>query len=196
MVQKIKTKIIMVSIKKLVYSLAVMMIALVAFSSCDKNDQIDTMYRSRSSVENLLPPSQENEEDLSAVLLSAASGDCTCVDYVRNRLGLTDEHELSAENWGAILERHGYSLQDISFSNLPKKFDIIIYHKDYGYGINPDYGHIGMVATGSKSGNNIKVEVVGSAQAQSHTWSEYDCDNVSIMTSRKLNTSKVSIYRK
>lgn len=173
----------------------IMMVAVGSvFTSCTNDDDEITSYvTTRDKIQDILPPEPSSEEDMSGILLSAASGNCTCVDYIRNRLGFTDTG--NANQWGPILVSHGYTLQTISSSNLPQKYDIIIYHTDYGSGINSTNGHIAMVATAWLSGSNIHTEVVGANQHQSSEWSEYGCNNVSIMVHSSLKVNKVSVYR-
>lgn len=165
------------------------------FSSCDKDaDVVSEEIVSQEQASSLFPPTPDTN-DTPAMLRSAVAGNCQCIDYVRNRLGITDAG--SAYEYGPVLERYGYVLQDISPSNPPQKYDIIIYHKDYGHRVNKYAGHIGMVASSSVSGRTISVDVVAANNRNDKpTWEEYGCNNVSIMTSKALNVRKVSVYRK
>lgn len=53
-----------------------------------------------------------------------------------------------------------------------------------------------MIATVQKVGNSIKVTVVGANQG-SNIWTEYGCNNVSMMTISSLSTGgNVVIWRK
>lgn len=164
------------------------------FTSCTNDDDEITSYvTTRDRIQDILPPTPSSEEDMPGILLSAASGNCSCVDYIRHRLGFTDTG--NANQWGPILVNHGYTLQTISSSNLPHKYDIIIYHADYGSGINSTVGHIAMVADAWLVGSSIHTEVVGANQHQASEWTEYNCNNVSIMIHSSLKVNKVDIYR-
>jgi hypothetical protein len=163
------------------------------FTSCDSHDEIVYSDLSPSSTEAQMFNLLANELEESGGI-SLQSIDCPCTKYIANRLGITNYP--AAQYWGPTLVGLGYSLVSVSTSALPQNKDVIIFHTNYGSGINSTNGHIGMIATATLNGNNIRVEVVGTSQQQSSVWSEYNCDNVSIMNVSSLNTAKVSVYRK
>lgn len=167
------------------------------FSSCDKDaDVVSEKIVSQEQASSLFPPIPD-PNDAPAMLRSAVAGNCQCIDYVKNRLGISDKG--SANQYGPVLEKYGYILQDISRDNLPQKYDIIIYHADYGGGVDAVNGHIGMVASSSLVGSAIRVNVVAANNGKAYKnreKTEYGCNNVSIMTSKALNVRKVSVYRR
>ncbi|MDR2416129.1 MAG: hypothetical protein LBD75_06055 [Candidatus Peribacteria bacterium] len=94
------------------------------------------------------------------------------------------------------MESKGYSAVSFSANNLPQNKDIVQF-KNGAHGTHSSLGHVGMIATAVKNGNNIQVTVVGANQLQSSEWEEYDCNNVSIMSISSLTTNgNVVIWRK
>lgn len=136
---------------------------------------------------------QKTHQEMSKTKSMKSAKTCQCTEYIANRLELTSYSH--AFKWHSTLEKIGYTKVSVSINNPPKNKDIIIFHRDYGNGISRDYGHIGMVATASRNGNNIRVDVVGANQGGS-VWTEYNCKNVSIMSISSLILAKDSIYRR
>lgn len=180
----------MVSIKKLVYSLAVMMIALVAFSSCNKESEFESM--------TLLSEEELSPELRSSVEQTRASW-CWCTDYIKNRLGYWGVQTGDAKDMGAWLSTVGwYQVTDISLTNIPRNKDIVIFPQEVHKITNPA-GHVAMIATSQLEGNNIHVTVVGANQdhgGKRPTWTECDCNNVCIWDIPSLKYRRVSIWRK
>lgn len=203
MVQKIKIEIIMVT-KKLVYALAVMVFAVVAFSSCNKTDNEPVAVQSVAEEEFFVPSNDalksagipKTQSDYIAEMQSRAKR-CQCVEYIKFRLTWEGNNEATgnANAMDSWLYSQGYSPVSFSANNLPRNRDIVQF-KNGVHGTNSTYGHIGMIATAQKVGNSIKVTVVGANQG-SNTWTEYGCNNVSMMTISSLSTGgNVVIWRK
>ena len=119
---------------------------------------------------------------------------CQCVKYISNRVdgsGPTGNANVM-DSW---LYSKGYYPVSFSASNLPRNKDIVQF-KNGVHGTNSKYGHVGMIATAQKVGSSIKVTVVGANQGGS-IWTEYGCNNVSMLNISSLNTGgNVVIWRK
>lgn len=119
-------------------------------------------------------------------------GNCQCVGYIKNRLGITGS-TANAKDWGPILLARGF--YEVS---EPQNKDIAVMQPDFG--VDRTYGHIAMVGTVNyNSAGTLMVDFVGANQGSNRPIPyEYGCNNVSwwLVTITPQKREHVKFYRR
>lgn len=123
---------------------------------------------------------------------------CQCVAYVKNKKALIGGvgYTQGAYQMGlSLLPSNGYYQVT---TNTPQVGDIILYMPTYGGGIDPIYGHTGIINSVINVTGGKKINVRGSNQGGS-LFTDAGCTNVSNAinsTITSVNFSKIQYWRK
>lgn len=139
----------MSKIKKLVYSLALMMFTVVALSSCDKMDNEPVAVQSVAEEEFFVPSNDvlnlsgipKTQSDHISEMQSRAKR-CQCVEYIKFRLTWEGNNEATgnANAMDSCLYSQGYSPVSFPANNLPRNRDIVQF-KNGVHRTNSTYGY-------------------------------------------------------
>lgn len=114
---------------------------------------------------------------------------CQCVEYVKNRFGLTGS--VGSKSTPGYARYMGKYLQDRGFRSIPEPRSgaVVIFQPAFGRSVHQEAGHVGVIASvqSVKGGRDWKISVRGANQAQRvaagpgvlYVWvREHRCSNV------------------
>jgi hypothetical protein len=122
---------------------------------------------------------------------------CQCVEYVKRVIGVPPTVGVgNAKDMGKYLLQNGYSKVDLS-ANKPSRQDIMILLPSYGNGIDPTYGHVGILSAARQVGKDITVSLVSANLKQPNERFDHMCENVSTLsiTIPQSKFGSVEFYR-
>ena len=161
------------------------------FGSSEHPEIMKVRYRTLEEADLLIPATAVGSY-MPNVLRAAIAGDAEGVKVITRHIRDIPGEPIT--KLIVLLQRFGYQKIKTTPLMLPEKNDIIVYHGNYGYAIDTDRGWIGMITKVSVKHGQLKVCAIG-AQRWNVQGSVGDEQYVSLITSYRLNLSKVSLYR-
>ena len=176
-------------------SVAILVTSLLCIPSISFSEDSES---NQFSYEEITSPSTFDEVEQMGVgaseLKAASSAFCYCVTYIKNRYNLSCS--ANAKDMGSCLVSSKFKKLSSPLSGA-----VIIFQPGYGGGINTQYGHIGVITkTSYNSKNKSYTLTVRGANQGGGTWTEYNCNNVSeLSTTYTVGSSRdknLSFYAK
>lgn len=161
------------------------------FGSSEQPEIMKVCYRTLEEADLLIPATAVGSY-MPNVLRAAIAGDAEGVKVITRHIRDIPGEPIT--KLIVLLQRFGYQKIRTAPLTLPEKNDIIVYHGNYGHAIDTDRGWIGMITKVSVKHGQLKVCAIG-AQRWNVQGSLEDEQYVSLITSYRLNLSKVSVYR-
>lgn len=161
------------------------------FGSSEQPEIMKVRYRTLEEADLLIPATAVGSY-MPNVLRAAIAGDAEGVKVITRHIRDIPGEPIT--KLIVLLQRFGYQKIKTTPLMLPEKNDIIVYHGNYGHAIDTDRGWIGMITKVSVKHGQLQVCAIG-AQRWNVRGSLEDEQYVSLITSYRLNLSKVSLYR-
>ena len=168
-----------------------MIVEVFDFGSSEQLESMEIRYQTLEEADLLIPATAVGSY-MPNVLRAAIAGDAEGVKVITRHIRDIPGEPIT--KLIVLLQRFGYQKIKTAPLMLPEKNDIIVYHGNYGHAIDTDRGWIGMITKVSVKHGQLKVCAIG-AQRWNVQGSAGDEQYVSLITSYRLNLSKVSVYR-
>jgi hypothetical protein len=168
-----------------------MIVEVFDFGSSEQLESMEIRYQTLEEADLLIPATAVGSY-MPNVLRAAIAGDAEGVKVITRHIRDIPGEPIT--KLIVLLQRFGYQKIKTAPLMLPEKNDIIVYHGNYGHAIDTDRGWIGMITKVSVKHGQLKVCAIG-AQRWNVQGSLEDEQYVSLITSYRLNLSKVSVYR-